>query len=746
MLNQHRNLVVPESDTLRVGDCIVDVPRREVACGGESRRITVKAMQVLLVLVAHAHKVVSREALLEWVWADTLPTDDVLTQAVTQLRKAFADDRESPRYLETIAKGGYRLIAAVEWQPPPPVPRPAAPDTQIAPASAASASMASSAGIAPVRRTIGYRVGWTLLALAAVAAVGWYVAAPRQAAAPAAARTAAPVAAVPATMAAAPFQRITSAPGSEMWPSLSPDGAQVVYSAWTPEGDEGALMVQTTAPVPPRALTSPARGVLDTMPAWSPNGREILFERLGPGGRCGLYLIPASGGEPRHVSDCRRNELGQYSWHPDGRHLIGSKLGTGAGDDGALQVLDLASGTWTPLAYRKAAGDMDLAPVYSPDGKWIVFRRNVSLSDLWRVPAAGGAPERLTDLRTNFFGHAWAPDGRSLVLSRYQDAGLQLSRLDLADHSLRDLGVANAAAPAIAARAPSLAFVVGNTVAAMYRLDLSRPQAKPEPMFPSTGLDLMPSIAPDGRQLAWMSNRSGRLGLWWARLDQPDSLRLIDGLVPVPRYAAAWSADGGRMLVVGRDGTRLALYEVRPDSARVQRLPVPAGEPVQADYLPAPDRLLVVADRGAGRLGVTLYDRSRTPWQALAQLDDVAMARYDAGADRILFTRPATPGLWQADLELAGVRKVATGPEVGGGRRLGLLPGGPWLADSDSQARCALRWASLATPRGALPCRHAGGDGAMLSAISLDARRGQLYYALERDASADIGWMPLPAH
>jgi DNA-binding winged helix-turn-helix (wHTH) protein len=119
MLNQHENLVVPKSDHLRIGDCVVDIARREVqAPGAEApRRITVKALQVLLVLVAHRGKVVSREALLEWVWAGTLPGDDVLTQAVTQLRKAFGDERDAPRYLETIAKGGYRLLADVAWLP-----------------------------------------------------------------------------------------------------------------------------------------------------------------------------------------------------------------------------------------------------------------------------------------------------------------------------------------------------------------------------------------------------------------------------------------------------------------------------------------------------------------------------------------------------------------------------------------------------------------------------------------------------
>ena len=58
--------------------------------------------------VAHAGKPVSREALFEWVWPDTLPTDDVLTQAVTQLRKAFADDRERPRYIEA-------FLGSIAW-------------------------------------------------------------------------------------------------------------------------------------------------------------------------------------------------------------------------------------------------------------------------------------------------------------------------------------------------------------------------------------------------------------------------------------------------------------------------------------------------------------------------------------------------------------------------------------------------------------------------------------------------------
>ena len=82
MLKSHKNLLEPRpSDRLRIGERIVDIPLREIApaAGGDAVRITLKSLSVLLALVANANKLVSREALLEWVWPDTLPTDDVVT-------------------------------------------------------------------------------------------------------------------------------------------------------------------------------------------------------------------------------------------------------------------------------------------------------------------------------------------------------------------------------------------------------------------------------------------------------------------------------------------------------------------------------------------------------------------------------------------------------------------------------------------------------------------------------------------
>jgi TolB-like protein len=76
-------------------------------------RLEPKVMQVLVLLAAHAGQVVAKERLIQTVWPDAFVTDDVLTRAISELRRVFGDDAKEPRFIQTIPKSGYRLIAAV---------------------------------------------------------------------------------------------------------------------------------------------------------------------------------------------------------------------------------------------------------------------------------------------------------------------------------------------------------------------------------------------------------------------------------------------------------------------------------------------------------------------------------------------------------------------------------------------------------------------------------------------------------
>jgi len=140
---------------VRVGEWILDPRVNELRREGRIVRLEPKAVEVLAYLSGRPGAVVSRDELLTAVWPGVIVGDDALTQAIIKLRKALEDDAHTPRYIETISKRGYRLIA--------PVSRPSAAE---APASATLARRPRG------RARVGAALGVTLL----LAAAGWILA------------------------------------------------------------------------------------------------------------------------------------------------------------------------------------------------------------------------------------------------------------------------------------------------------------------------------------------------------------------------------------------------------------------------------------------------------------------------------------------------------------------------------------------------------------------------------------------
>jgi Tol biopolymer transport system component/DNA-binding winged helix-turn-helix (wHTH) protein len=740
------------SDRLRVGECIVDIPLREVHAPGtrRARRVTPKAMAVLLALVEAGGRVVSRDSLLARAWPDTLPSDDVITQAITQLRKAFDEERGNPRYIETIAKTGYRLLATTEWleetKSAPTAAHAGVPESHD---SAHGGTVVAQALVQPVTSPAALpsrRARWSvlaaLLALAAVLVPSLLLwSTRREPSGPASSDSIAP-------SRARPYRLITSLPGSEQSPSLSPDAAFVAYVA-RPSPERGtAIMVQTTDPSPPRQLSHPPADVNDAMPAWSPDGREIAFLRVRAGKDCKVMRMPSNGGIERTVGYCDHRTPPSFDWMPNGTGLVFDSRGT-LGDNIGLRALDLASGVWRKLDYAASADDLDSRPRYSPDGRWIVFVRNAPLGDFWRLPASGGTAIRLTEMRADIGGWDWTPDGRGIVYSAWRDSETRIYELDLDDGLSRDLNIDDGAQPAIARKTPALAFSQQRNYFGIYRLPLAG-EGKGERLFPSSGRDRLPAIAPDARQLVFASDRSGQFALWWADLRKPNSLRVIDGVLPESRHLPEWSPDSRKVLVVGKDpGGRLGIHEVIPASGRVSRLALPLGDPVQALYLPdsepsAEARMLVIAGGSDGRSRLTLYDRSQQPWRALASIEDVALARVDSERRRVLLTRSGRAGLWEADLALtpASLREISPDFPVAARYRQWTVAsdGNVYFIDRDADCAALLHQRDgTTTPR----CLDAERVPA-INGFSVSARANAAFVTLPEWLGGDIGFMTLP--
>ncbi len=745
-------MIAPRSDRLRVRDCEVDTMRRVVVrADGGSLRLTIKAMQVLLALVEQRGAVVSREALFERVWPDTMPTDDVLTQAVAQLRKAFADDRDAPRYIETISKGGYRLLADVEWLD--------AGLAAVAPDDAGEEADAA-AGIdtgpaAAARAPMAERVASPLSAHAskAMRAWPWLAAAAALLAAlvvlrPWATPRAAPAAPSPAPADGAPialaYRALTSLPGQERQPALSPDGSTVAFTG-RQRGEPGsAILLQGTSQVSARRLTTPPPDGDDQVPVWSRDGTRVAFVRTA-GPRCELMVVAVNGGEERKVGDCFRRAYSSFDWTPDGRGLVMGALREPDESSGPLRMLDLATGQWRALEYGIADDDTDLIPRYSPDGRWLAFRRNTSLADLWMMPAEGGRPRRLTTLRGDIRGWDWLPDGSGIVFSHVTtEASLFLYTLaDGAIRPLPPLSSGNAVYPDIALKDWSMVFEIDQSRSGLFRFQPGDGSARPvrEPVFPSSGVDLLPAISPDGTTLAFFSDRTMSVQLWLGEVGQPATLRAVEGLTPVPRHPAVWSPDGHALLVVGKTAAGDRLFEVDAASGTVRPLAVPDGNPAFAAYAGRRDRLLVGVDSGQGRLRLVLY--ALPDWRALGAVDDVAVARHDPVGGQVYFTRPSRIGIWRADATLREVVEVSgLLPSPQHYRQWGLVDGTPYY--SGPSGNCGMVWRPLRAEEGERGVCLSRDGAAIAGSPSVDPIGGWLYFAMPIVENIDVGWAALP--
>lgn len=104
----------PGNTIYRFADVEVNAIQACIRRDGTELHLRHKAFQVLLYLLEHRHRLVSKDELWENIWQGTAVTDDALTKCVTDIRKALGDDARQQRFLKTVSKSGYRFVGLVE--------------------------------------------------------------------------------------------------------------------------------------------------------------------------------------------------------------------------------------------------------------------------------------------------------------------------------------------------------------------------------------------------------------------------------------------------------------------------------------------------------------------------------------------------------------------------------------------------------------------------------------------------------
>ncbi len=541
----------------RFGNFELDTRPGELHKNGTRIRLQDQPMQVLLLLLEHAGELVTREQIQKKLWAsDTfVDFDNAINSAMRKLREALSDDSGDPRFIETMARRGYRFIGSIDMHPPD---RPA-----VAPEPAPAVTQKP-------RKALVVSICGVILVLSLAAS--WWFWTHR----PVSEMRAVPLAPVP----------LTAAAGYEAAPSPSPDGNQVAY-VW----DEGKgaplndhIYVKLIGEGKPVRLTSGPH--YDEYPAWSPDGRTIAFVGvLGETNR--IYVIPALGGAERQVVEGPFAGARPLSWSPDGRFLAVAELNSGTNAP-SVSLVSIEDGSKVPLMRPPDAKTADTDPVFSPDGRLLLFTRcgeplhcGLYLLDLGADYRPSGGPRLLRQENGHIRGAAWTANSNEVVYALSGDAGINhhLMRIRARAGSQPERLTSTSERtdePAVAAR--------GNRL--FYRQVLSdvdiwqiHPGGQPASFIASTRWEYAPQYSPDGHRVAFGSNRSGLMQVWACDGDGVNPVQLTRfelGGSGTPR----WSPDGHWIAFdhQGKEGWRI--YVMASDGGQVRILAPDEGDSV----------------------------------------------------------------------------------------------------------------------------------------------------------------------
>jgi len=633
-----------QSRRLRVGDCRVDLSLNEIQRGEETVRLTPKAAGVLEVLLFIAGQPASRERLLAEVWRGEFPTDDVVTQAIGELRRAFGDDPRTAAYIRTLPRVGYALVAPVE-------PYAAAP---------AEATLPPLPAQPPPSEEHSGRRRWAMLALAALLIVFaglrlWPSGDERGATTSVEAGAASASAVVPPPPREVPVSYLR---GREELPNASPDGSLVAYSAQPDPDGPRRVYIQAMvggAPRPVSTVDVDSEGA----PVFSPDGRRLLFHRIQQES-CRFVVASVLGGGEQEIGSCYPHVLTHVDWTPDSRALLLPVVPASGEARMLLHHWYLDDGRIEKLDYQWDAGSNDVQARYSPDGRRIAFRRGVMPnSDLFVMNADGSDQRQLTRFASAMPGFDWSSDGRWLLFASDHDGGMRLWRVDPDSGELHATGVRNVLWPDAARLRDVLVFTRGEASSDVSEVDVDGElDTSPRVLSQSSRGDSLPSYAPDGERLAFVSQRLGEAGVF---VRDQSGIRNIAVHGEAELDKPIWSPDGRWLAyVVGGGSGRLFLADVA--SARARDV-TPDGFSASRPVFSADARSLIFGARADANRRADLWRLQVDSGDMQRLTDDGGMYPQRLADDSLVFVDSNAAERWRrlpaggvaADLGLDGV-------------------------------------------------------------------------------------------
>lgn len=535
----------------------IDSQAGELRKDGRRVKLQEQPFRVLSLLLQRHGQVVTREELREQLWpADTfVDFDHGLNSAVARLREALRDSADKPRFIETIAKRGYRFIAplnAATLRETNSRPESSGDDRRYSPSNHRNLA----------RLRLFATLGLTIVCVSVVAFVY-----------PKTAPTQDKIEVVP----------LTALHGFQATPAFSPDGTLVAFRQ-SDGASKGGIYAAVVGGEKTVQLT---RDTGDCCPTWSPDSRQIAFSRYSDG-VLSILTVPALGGMEHLLYRGPSSMGGGLSWSPDGNSIAYVASPSGDRTRSTISLLSLTDYNSQEIT-APPPGYLDRSPMFSPDAKRLAFIRSTIAgvsNDIYVMSTSGGNPKRLTfDHRPIMGSPAWTADGREIIFSSDRGAATGLWRVSSTGCLPSPVAgpVGEAVWPTIPTNGKhSLVYQQGVFKSNIWRLDLRDPthhERLPVPIVSEKGDKMRPELSPDGKKIAFESNRLGFWDLWTCEIGKRDCNQVTSLHGTAGR--ARWSPDG-----------RYIAFEFHPNEhSEIYMVEVPEGVPHLLPTIPGADNL-----------------------------------------------------------------------------------------------------------------------------------------------------------
>jgi Tol biopolymer transport system component len=374
------------------------------------------------------------------------------------------------------------------------------------------------------------------------------------------------------------YTRLTMQEGSELFPSLAPDGSFFIYAK--EDGGDLDILFQRVGGSTVSNLTADSLAE-DTQPAFSPDGKQIAFRSEREGG--GLFLMGALGESVRRLTDRGYNP----AWSPDGRQIAFATQPvmdpSSRQKESQIWIVDLAS-----RRQRLLVPEDGVQPSWSPGGRRIAYWRvppGTSRREIWTVSAEGGEPALVIGEGGIHWNPVWAPDGRHLYFSSDRSGVMSLWRLRVDEETGRVRGLPEAATfgtswsgfLSFSRDGSKILFATREKRTDLLKVEIDPrgPAVLGELIQVTQGIrDLsFASVSPDGEWIA-LSSWGGQEDLFVLRSDGSGFRQLTEDLAK--DRAPVWTPDGQIVFRSDRSGQweawsiRLDGSGLRPLTARAQ--------------------------------------------------------------------------------------------------------------------------------------------------------------------------------